>query len=70
MPEEEVEYKVEQEPMLLCPFKVHAAIVSGRVIDTACFKEECAWWDILWDKCSIASLSCIAGQLADLIAND
>jgi len=64
MPEEKVEYEVEQEPMLLCPLRVHAAIVSGRVIDTACFEEKCAWWMQSLQMCSIQAIpDCISGLM-------
>ena len=49
MPEEEVEYKVEQEPELICPIRMHANIAKGVPIDIECLKEKCAWWHA-WDN--------------------
>jgi len=45
-----------KEPELVCPLKVHAAVASCRVIDTACLKERCAWWMKSLQMCSIQAI--------------
>jgi len=59
MPEEKVEYEVEQEPELICPLRMIAAdITEGTDNPTypECLKEKCAWWCTVLDAhmCSMA----------------
>jgi len=62
MPEEKVEYEVEQEPELICPLRMIAADItegSNNPTYPECIREQCAWWtyNAYGDKCALAAIA-------------